>query len=450
MTKLSLFLLSLASTLFLACGSGGGLSGTATDTENTVAGIVLKADSSAAVNVAVRMVAATSTANLLDSTRTDSTGYFKFAHVTADTFNLEFRYGSGESVLESGSRRALALKPGEALKLNVRLSRAAYVAGVLSVTNASGVNVGSFSVNEDSSSFGSKMLAGDSFLFVADAGPVNLVIAPADTLVVARLLAKGYPDSLVHQRISLRLDAGDTLDIGSYAWKLPAIDSLGVISRKVLSGVVLDTAGKPAAGVSVHIVTDLYGFSVSDSSTFITQTVTDSLGRWFLQAPDTSVVDSAFRVEFQYKKNSETRTLVGASDYVLRSALEDDDDTLDIGDTRLQTSASFLGKISLVIGNAASTDTLCWNYTIKVGFKGTSHFTRVSACAAISMSGLVPGAQDLIYYSGDNVIVNGLIHRTLSPADYVRNISVSLPMNGGTLENQGLTYTPPTVTSISN
>ena len=143
MTKLSLFLLSLASTLFLACGSGGGLSGTATDTENTVAGIVLKADSSAAVNVAVRMVAATSTANLLDSTRTDSTGYFKFAHVTADTFNLEFRYGSGESVLESGSRRALALKPGEALKLNVRLSRAAYVAGVLSVTNASGVNVGS-------------------------------------------------------------------------------------------------------------------------------------------------------------------------------------------------------------------------------------------------------------------------------------------------------------------
>ena len=435
---------------FFACGSEGGLSGTATDTENTVAGIVLKADSSAAVNVAVRMVTATSTAEILDSTRTDSIGYFKFAHVTADTFNLEFRYGAGDSVLESGHRRAIALKPGEALKLNVQLSKAAYVMGSLSVTNASGVNVGSFSVSEDSSTFGRKMLAGDSFLFVADAGSGTLVIAPADTLVIERLLAKGYPDSLIHQRIPIHLNAGDTLDIGTCTWKLPAIDSLGILSRKILAGVVFDTAGKPAVGVSVHVVTDLYGFSVSDSATFVTQTVTDSLGRWFLQAPDTSVVDSAFRVEFQYKKSSDAQALVGASDYIMRSALDDDDDTLDVGNVLLNVSASFLGKISLVVGNASSEDTLCWNYTIKVGFKGTSHFTRVSACAAISMSSLVPDAQDLVYYSGDDVIVNGLIHGTLSPADYVKSISVSLPTNGGTLENQGLTYTPPTVTSASN
>ena len=82
MSSKLLFFVCLWGILFFAsCGEKGDLSGTATDTENTVAGIVIKSDSSLAVGVTVRLVLAYHALpqqTVYVETITDSRGYFKF------------------------------------------------------------------------------------------------------------------------------------------------------------------------------------------------------------------------------------------------------------------------------------------------------------------------------------------------------------------------------------
>ncbi|MCK9181472.1 MAG: hypothetical protein M0P13_01145 [Fibrobacteraceae bacterium] len=432
---------------FFACSEH--VAGTATDTENTIAGVVRLSDSSVAVGASVRMLAfktASSEGYTYLETSTDSSGAFFFDSTLADTVNLEFRYRrSDSSVVESRVLRGLAVFK-KSLNVDVRLQKTAYVRGYLAYNTDSLFLVGShFSVDMDSTTFGDDVVAPGVFFFPVDAGNFNLVVKPADSYVVQRLLAMGYADSVVMRKVPVIISAGDTLDLGYLRWTLSSYES--TICR-ILSGVVVDVQGKPVKGASVHIVTDLYGFGVSDSTAFITQAVSNSNGIWYAAAPSLDSIEGEFRVEFR-GKDSAGAILAGVSDYISSESLASLQDTLLLDSVSLLKSSSFLGKIFLVLGmqnSTSSKDTLCMAYGIKVGFKGTSSFARTSSCNLVTMQNLAPGAQELIYYSSDEMAVSNLKKGVFDPEDYVRSVSVYLP-EGDTLKNQGFTYMPPTASS---
>ncbi len=103
--------------LVWAC-SDSKVAGTATDTENTVAGLVRLSDGSSADGVVVRQVAvsrvASSTTYL--ETRTDLQGAFVFDSTIADTVNMEFRYHVKDSVLSQAQiLRNVSAKEANAL-----------------------------------------------------------------------------------------------------------------------------------------------------------------------------------------------------------------------------------------------------------------------------------------------------------------------------------------------
>lgn len=433
---------------FVSCAEKEGLSGTATDTENTVAGIVIKSDSSLAVGASVRLVLAygafpQQTAYV--ETITDSTGYFKFENIVADTFNLEFRYELDSSFQESRFLRSLSLIAKSLNVGQVLLQKTAYGKGVVAYQTDSTLNVGShFLVSVGNTTFETSTLVNDTFFVSGESGQASLIIAPADEFIVQKLLDMGYADSLIHQKISVTLKASDTLDIGTYTWKLPSLEVDTIVP--MLTGVVLDSSGKPVSNVSVHVVTDLYGFSVKDSATFDVQTVTNTAGVWLLPAPDPVVVDSAFRVEFQQRGADSTILTTGISNFISESELNvNASDTVDIGPVTMRKPSGFFGKIFLVWDQLDSTqDTLCLSYSIKVGFKGTSRFTRVNACAAIVMNDLPALEQEVVYYSGDDFVVNNLLNGTLDRSSYIKSVFVNLPL-GSTLQNQWFTYVPPTM-----
>jgi hypothetical protein len=435
--------------LLLSCGENGSLSGTATDTENTVAGIVIKSDSSFAKGASVRMVFAYSVLpeeTAYVETTTDSKGYFKFENVTTDTFNLEFRYALDSLVQESRILRSLSLGSRSLNLGTIRLEKATYVTGVVAYASDTSLNVGShFRITVDSTTFETNTFVQEPFFVPVEAGVVSLIIAPADNYIIKKLYEKGYADSLIHQRISVTVNAGDTLDIGTYTWKLPPLE-VPSEAEPALTGIVLDSMGQALSGVAVHIVTDLYGFGVSDSAKFITDTVTDSAGVWVLPAPDTALVDSAFRVEFRQQGTDSSVVTTGLSDYILKNELNvKSSDTVHVNSVTMRKPSDFIGKIFLVWNKQDSTkDTLCVSYTIKVGFKGTSNFTRVNACASIVMHDLPAYEQELVYYSGDDFVVTNLRNDLLDRTAYIKSVFVSLPEDG-TLKNQGLTYTPPLI-----
>lgn len=423
----------------LAC-SDSKVAGTATDTENTIAGTVLLSDSSIASGVRVRQVAARagiSSAYL--ETLTDGSGSFAFDSVLADTVNIEFRYEENASLREVRLLRNVESRFAEAL--GVRLQKPAVLLGRLESAEDSAFWMGAhFFVSLDSTTFLADLFAPDSFAILAPEGAFLLSITPADSGAVAKLRNAGYADSLIVRKLSVSLAPGDTLNIGNLRWGLSEDEST---LAKRLKGVVTNENGRPLKGVAVHVVTDLYGLGTSDADGFVTQAVSDSTGSWSVSAPSLGLVADSFRVEFR-GVDSLGRQIAGTSDYVSRETLKSAASDILVDTVRLEPSADFLGQVFLVANGSESSrsDTLCWTYSIRVGFLGTSNFQTVNSCDAVRMRNLPPGAQDFIFYSGDEQVVKNLKTGKSSPEDYVKVVHVNLP-EGDTLKQQGFTYTPP-------
>ena len=436
--SLRIFALLLGAFVFLACSDK--VAGTATDTENTIAGTVTLANGSARSGISVRQVVARS-ASILDfiETETDSLGAFAFDSTIADTVNFEFRYHSNDSTLsETQIIRHVSSKSEDSLR--VKLRESALVVGELEYTgNASFLAGSHFRVQLDSTTFSIDVFAPDSFKTALPEGAYSLTILPADSSVITKLRSSGYADSTIIRKLSVMVSAGDTLDVGKLRWDASQNEPTQV---KILQGVVKNANGKPAKGVSVHVVTDLYGFGVLDSAAFVTQAVTDSMGVWRVAAPAFDLIEDSFRVEFR-SKDSAGGVLMGLSDYIDKDDLEEAKDTLHVSTVTLAKTSNFLGSVFLVAEGAFTQDTLCWAYSIRVGFRGTSNFKTVSSCNSITMVNVPSDYQDLVFYSGDELVIRNLKSGKFDPADYVKSIRVNLP-HGDTLKFQGITYTPPT------
>ena len=305
--------------LVWAC-SDSKVAGTATDTENTVAGLVRLSDGSSADGVVVRQVAvsrvASSTTYL--ETRTDLQGAFVFDSTIADTVNMEFRYHVKDSVLSQAQiLRNVSAK--EANALDVQLKSVATLRGSLeSIGAASGLAGSHFIVALDSTTFMTDVFAPDSFELSIPEGDYLLTVLPADSGVVSKLRASGYTDSTIVRQIAVSLSAGEILDVGNLRWNALKENQA---KPKILQGSVR-WQDKAAKGVSVHVVTDLYGLGVADSSAFVTQAVTDSNGIWRVEAPVPDSVEGRFRVEFR-GKDLLGNHITGVTPYIEKTKLEE-------------------------------------------------------------------------------------------------------------------------------
>lgn len=468
--------LAVWSILFFAlcgCSDDSNTAGTVTDTGNTIAdgdtvevgsavsGVVRRVDGSMASEATVRMARRAEIKNgVLQipehlETKTDSAGVFSFDSALADTFQLAV---VDTSVAEIFYVPLTTTGSGELD--SIQLEKAAVFSSVLYYENAdSSVQVGShFVVNLTGTPFYQSVFAGDSFSMLIPAGNGWMEFFPGDPQIIAKLQENGVADSLIYRSWELKdsVAAGDTVVQGPFIWSTGVeVDSIikeeeeeaKVVSR--IGGEVLCKNGKPCHGVEVMLITDLYGFNFveGDSLEFVVNTVTDSLGRWWLPVPD-SVPEDSFRVEYRLLKDG-APVETGVSRYVMAKEVRDLEDTLKVGKDSLFEVSALTGHVALVVDREDSTQSSnCMVNSVVVGFKGTSHFVRDVTCYDLPLSGMSKGDQELIFYSGDPKVMSKLRESGIPMESYVAVIPVTLP-EGNEQKVQWMTYTPPSQSIFS-
>ena len=454
MKKVNFLKLALGAVLavaFAAC-SNDKVAGTVTDTGNTVAvsGVVYRVDGSPASDAVVRMARMAvydSTLHVPEQIEvvTDSAGVYSFDSALADTFQLAVLDTSAVEVffLPRTTYNAKALD-------SIRLAKAAVLSSVLFFEDVedSAISVGGhFMACLSGTPFCENVFAADSFTMLIPEGDWALEFFPGDSMMVVRMQSLGFADSLIFRKWDLSVKSGDSVSPGPFVWSTTSeLDTLIKESeQKVarLSGTVYCRNGSPCADVEVMTIRDIYGFDFveGDSLKFVSQTKTDSLGRWWLPLPDSLPGDS-FRVEFR-KLQDDLITQTGVSRYVTKKEIEDRKDTLNVGVDTLARPSALMSGVSLVVDKEDTTQSNnCMFYSVVVGIKGTSHFVRDVACNMLMLSDLPNGEQQVVLYSGDPKVMATLKKSDVPMYYFVTLTEVSLPENG-TQQQQWMTYTPP-------
>ena len=201
---------------------------------------------------------------------------------------------------------------------------------------------------------------------------------------------------------------------------------------------------KSCDSVEVMVITDLFGFKFASERTleYEVQALTDSLGRWWLPAPEEVPYDS-FRVEYR-QRSGETVTNVGLSRYVKKSELDGRKDTLSVGKTTLDAYSWISVGVRLVVDQESQQDENCLMNSVVLGIEGTSHFVRTLTCDKFLLTYLPSGMQRLLMYSGDPVVVATLQEAGLPMAAYVNSSDQNLTAGNG-IKELWLTFTPPSL-----
>lgn len=471
----------LASFAFLAtvCGCTSSdndgcvrISGTATDTENTVAsaspivGSVTRTDGKAAANVTVRMARVSKeSARIALPTyvelQTDSAGAFSvvdsvltdsFQIAIIDTVSNEIYFQSKVVVKDS------TLEP-------IKLTKASIVNSKLLYQESSEpeVAVGShFLAFVPGTLISRSVFAGDSFSMLIPSGKVKLAFCPGDPQIVAKLSERGIADSLIFRDWQMSkgsVKEGESVDVGPFLWSVSSNVPVDTLIRERensgrISGQVNCKNGKPCQGVEVQLVTDLYGFKFTEGDflVFKSETVTDGDGRWFLPIPQDVPYDS-FRVEYRYLVDNQVSE-AGVSKYVNVNDIKNKKDTLDVGSVTLHRPSKMVSSVRVVpdsVSEDAPNDCMGVVNSVVLGIKGTTHFVRDVTCNLmtmsnnlITMSDLPYGEQDLILYTGDPKVVSTLRDMGTPISQFVSQVDINLP-EGVTLNQQGMTYTPPVI-----
>lgn len=446
---------------FCFVGCNVNTAGTVTDTGNTIAGVVHRADGSEASNAVVRMARM----RVVDGVgmpeqievNTDSNGAYAFDSVLADTFQLAVIDAAVAEIfyLPRTTSKSKALD-------SIKLSKAAVFKSSMTYSDVAepAVQVGShFVVYVAGTPFHESVFAGDSFSVLIPEGDWWMEFFPGDPQIVAKLQNSGVPDSLIYRAWNMdgTVKSGDTLDVGPFIWSVTAeVDSVIKAQQAEarntarISGRVVCKGGKSCEGVEVSLITDLFGFSFTegDSLKFNAMTKTDSLGRWWLNLPK-EVPDDSFRVEFR-KVQDDVVALAGTSRYVRESEIKKLVDTLDLGVDTLIRSSGLIGMVKVVANREDSTQTEnCMMNSVVLGIKGTSHFVRDVACGTLVMKDLPAGAHELVLYSGDPKVMTRMLESDAPRGVYVTLTAVSLP-ESDFLQCQGMTYTPPSQNILKN
>ena len=466
--RLALGLTALLSVFgFWACSDNDTTAGTATQTENTVAsldGVVYHVDGTRAKGAVVRLVLPIKEQEKeipnLRETETDDSGRFMFVDVPADTFQL--------AVIDSASGEILYLPQASAEDDSLVLERASLIKGYLTYDDSVllSISVGShFKVYVADLPFYETVFAPGSFELMVPEGSWKLGFCPGDPLVVEKLQESGIPDSVVFRSLEMSktLKAGETLVLDTLVWGVESGEpsSPEIVDKKDSSDKkdTVETPPEPKAWISgqvncgnlkscdsveVMVITDLFGFKFASERTleYEVQALTDSLGRWWLPAPEEVPYDS-FRVEYR-QRSGETVTNVGLSRYVKKSELDGRKDTLSVGKTTLDAYSWISVGVRLVVDQESQQDENCLMNSVVLGIEGTSHFVRTLTCDKFLLTYLPSGMQRLLMYSGDPVVVATLQEAGLPMVAYVNSSDQNLTAGNG-IKELWLTFTPPSL-----
>ena len=454
-------LMAVCACMFACTSENGQLTGTVTDTGNTIAlgGVVTRTDGSRAVSAMVRIAREPSVGDTLAEmdyieTVTNEQGMFSFDFVMSDTFQLAVIDAEYQEISYKPRATVTKGKNGTVLD-SIQLEKAAVFSSVLMYENVvePSVVVGDhFKVYMPGTPFSQSVFAGDSFSMLIPAGEWWLGFCPGDPQIVARLADSGVADTLIYRTWNMdgEVKSGDTISKGPFIWSTTMeVDTLIKLEEKkreraYLSGTVLcgDTA---CANVQVQMITDLYGFEFveGDSIGFVMQTVTDDSGRWVMPAPE-KVPHDSLRMEYRLLDEEGAVALAGVSRYVLATEFKKKD-TLSIGETNLLKPSVLVSGVKLAFdGTDTTLSDNCMANSVVVGLKGTSHFVREMVCNMLKIVDLPAGGHDIVLYSGDPKVLKALQNAGVAFDDYVRSAHVQLPKND-TLDQQWMTFEPITL-----
>ena len=465
--RLAICLTTLLSAFgFWACSDKESVAGTATQTENTIAsldGVVYHKDGTRAKGAMVRLVLSTKKQEKeipnFRETETDDLGRFAFVDVPVDTFQL--------AVIDSAFGEILYLPQASADDDSLVLERASMIKGYLTYDDSVllSLSVGShFKVYVADLPFYETVFAPGRFELMVPEGSWKLGFCPGDPMVVEKLQESGIPDSVVFHSLDMpkTLKAGETLVLDTLVWSianeprpLDTLDQKDSLDEKDsvetlpepkawISGQVNCGNLKSCDSVEVMVITDLFGFKFASERTleYEIQALTDSLGRWWLPAPEEVPYDS-FRVEYR-QRSGETVTNVGLSRYVKKSELEGRKDTLSVGVTTLDAYSWISVGVRLVVDQESQQDENCLMNSVVLGIEGTSHFVRTLTCDKFLLTYLPSGMQRLLMYSGDPVVVATLQEAGLPMAAFVSSSDQNLTSGNG-IKELWLTFTPPSL-----
>ncbi len=439
-------ILFLLGSFFLASCSDH-VAGTATDTENTFAGVVKTSTGSYARSALVQMISVPSdlSSELQSiSTQTDSLGVFAFDTLISDTFNLEIHL-----LDDSGNLKEMAFYTGldayQTKNLEVELDKPAYITGVLEYDAASSeINVGSsFYVSVFGSVSGKHLMVGDSFSIPVPVGTQTISIAPTDKFIIERLHQNGYEDSQIFKTIDVDTKSGEKLPMGNVHWSLNEKKNPMWEKGSVFTGIVIDTIGKPLAQTTVRVISDIYGLEWAMGRSKPTPDLvvhTDSLGRFTLPFPEGPLYDS-LRIEAE---TSDGR--IGESRFVsVDELMANKGNAIQLDTLVVNKATAVNGSVRLVVNMEDSTQTdNCVMNGVIVGIVGTDNFVNVVTCESFSLTGLPVGNQKIVFYTSDPTVLRTLQERERPLESYIQFISITLDA-GSSLKQQWITYTPPTL-----
>lgn len=414
--KLLSLVMAFALSLGLVCCSKD-VAGTATQTENTIAGNVLHADGTPAKGAVVRMVASVASESAtrrpdFAETRTDALGWFSFHEKTGEPVQLLAQDVSAGEILylpevkASGDSLLLTMDKGLLVKGNVQFQD-----NVQLPENRFVVYVKYLPI------FDTVDASGSYAMLVPRDFEGTLGLCPKDSSVVELLSQSDVADSIIYMEWDMPSvqAAGDTLDVGTQVWKGPSITKrrASYISGEIDASARTECVGDSCrADTRVYVAKDLFGLGylfgdssqysiVSSGRTFPPHALTDTLGRWTLPAPEDVPYDS-FRVEYYAYKLG----LAGTSRYIQKEELMGLRDTFFVGKTALQTiSSTLVFELNYWDnGRDPCSDSLA---SILVGVVGTANFIRTGTCDMGSPDGVVknhtlpagpPGQQTIVLY----------------------------------------------------
>jgi hypothetical protein len=462
---------SLAGLLLLGgCGKTK-LTGTATDTENTVAGVVVDSAGKPVSGARVRLVsdplAWTTSSNLariamntddtsaqLRETISGTKGEFSFENVDSGlVFSLSFDFqNSGEHIqaklltdLTLAGASADTVKTVQLRKASTLIGKLSYIRGENPLYQFSD----QFRVGIENSGAVIPVLVNRSFtLDGIPPGLQTLVIYPADKFLMQSLIEAGIPlDSLV-QRVVMDFPDGDTVYAQEMQWQLPKSfawlkpDSV-VTRRHMMTGVVVSLQGQPLPNIEVRVVSDSLGFAfdnlgqVDFPASDSVWTKTNAHGVWSLPVPATG----AFNLE-ALRFEDDSIVGVGLLKGLSAKGLSDSVNTIDT--ISLEAPATLRGQLlyTAELGNWIQIGS-----HFRLGIQGTSRYVDINVGDTYELTGLPKGVQTLVFYPGDSFLWPTFADSLGSLEAMVKNTS-TLGLSPGALQQmQFVTYTLPAIPS---
>lgn len=444
-------LLALSLAGLLSCSKP--VAGTATDTENTVAGVVVDVTGKPVANVDVQLVvdslslasqavlAKTTTSNRLVTT--NEKGEYSFTEVDSQlVFSLSFLSKNTE-VTQTALLRNLRLASSESNDYRrVQLSPSKTLSGIVQMENSTGSVAqfdSTFRITIVGSGYYVEAKAGKTFEIPnVPAGLLHIVAYPANTEWMDALVSQGVPRDSLMTRILWDSEEQSQTQLPEMKWSFPYSYRCmtGQGQAKCMSGVVVNYLDDPVEGVEVRVVLDSLGFSYlkgfegNDSIS----TLTSKNGSWILPVPSSS----SFHIEFH--KYNKQDSLVGCANLAVKPELNQ------VGIYEIDTvqimSPSKLKGMLLYTEEPQAWISLGSHF--RVGIKGTTRYMDVLVGQSFELTGLPMGKQSLVEYPGDTYLWPSFEAKLGDLISMTQSTEFVVLTPGVTLEQQVETYTLPT------